>query len=942
MPNILANIAKMDSVTTGTGTLTLGSAVTGYLSFATAGVTNGQVVTYAIEDYDGSGNIVAREVGAGTYSSTGPTLSRDTVYSSTNAGAKINCSGLQYVFVSLAKEDLATYGVLSAANTWSANNTFSANAGFGIAAAANRLTVKSTASNLNNTHWLAQDNGDLATLFADSSDNAWLRLWDGAGTEQFRFRAGGDTFLNATSGNVGIGNNAPISALHVSGTNVVVTSKATSGYGGFYAQGATGSAAYYFFGINGTESARIQSDASNVIIFANGSSSTERVRIDSSGNVGVGATAPEARLHVRSDVAGESGIFIQNNNAGGYAALRIGNSDRGTNGDHLVYGSGLLGIRSKTGAPITFEPAATERVRITTTGDVGIGISAPTLNSAGTFIHIHNSTATRAAALHLTNAESGSGATNGLIVGKWSDSASYFFDYSANPLIFGTSSAERMRLDASGNVVIGTTAAAARLHVSGGNIQIGDSTDATSRAVRFQNSTTNWNIVQSGSAFTINNNAVDRVIIDSSGRIGVGSSPGQSLDVLRTVAGGLSEIRCFNGSTVDNTTASVLVATGTANAYGLFRVVESSTLSARYLFLTAGTGINGGTFFDLGSVFWRSQDTATEYMRLGTDGNLLIGGTNSLARLTLNSTTASKIVHFQSSVPGTPADVDVQEIITVSASAAVSGLTFGGSDARLMTLTVTPANEVTWRANKLAIMATDYSSMYTGGLERLRLTNGGVLNISNDAGPQSTDTLAVGFRGAPHNDQTGTTYTFARTDAGRAVMFKGTSNATYTIPLSTTTDFPIGTMIIVDNSHFGSGSVTVTVEGATGVGIRSAQGALEATTGRAFRKQLSRGSVVTLRKLDNRSATQSVTSITRSTTTATMTTPANHGYSVGDFIEVAGASQSQYNGTQRVNTVPSNTTLTYSMTSDPGGSASGTLTVRKADLWNATGNYSNV
>jgi len=115
MPNILANIAKMDSVTTGTGTLTLGSAVTGYLSFANAGVTNGQVVTYAIEDYDVSGNIVAREVGAGTYSSTGPTLSRDTVYSSTNAGAKINCSGLQYVFVTASKEDFASLLTTAAA-----------------------------------------------------------------------------------------------------------------------------------------------------------------------------------------------------------------------------------------------------------------------------------------------------------------------------------------------------------------------------------------------------------------------------------------------------------------------------------------------------------------------------------------------------------------------------------------------------------------------------------------------------------------------------------------------------------------------------------------------------------------------------------------------------------------------------------------------------------
>jgi hypothetical protein len=282
------------------------------------------------------------------------------------------------------------------------------------------------------------------------------------------------------------------------------------------------------------------------------------------------------------------------------------------------------------------------------------------------------------------------------------------------------------------------------------------------------------------------------MFITSTGEVGIGTaSPGALLDVGRTAAGTSSNIRVLNNSTTDGTAAGIVLTTGTANSLMTARVVENVGASARYFIVSTGSGVNGGTFFDTGGMLWRSQNTATEYMRLGTDGNLLIGTANSLARITANLTTASKIAHFQSAVPGTPANVDAQEIITVSASAAVSGLTFGGSDARLMTLTVTPNNEIAWRANKLALVATDYISLYAGGLtERVRLTSGGVLNILNDAGPQSADTLAVGFRGAPHNDQTGTTYTFARTDAGRAVMFKGTSNATYTIPLSTTTDFP--------------------------------------------------------------------------------------------------------------------------------------------------------
>lgn len=89
---LLFNIARMTTATTGTGTITLGSAATGYLSFAGAGVADGDIVSYAIED--GSN----REVGTGTYTASGTTLSR-TVEDSTNSGAAINLSGSAEVFI---------------------------------------------------------------------------------------------------------------------------------------------------------------------------------------------------------------------------------------------------------------------------------------------------------------------------------------------------------------------------------------------------------------------------------------------------------------------------------------------------------------------------------------------------------------------------------------------------------------------------------------------------------------------------------------------------------------------------------------------------------------------------------------------------------------------------------------------------------------------------
>lgn len=112
----LYNIAKMSTATTGTGTITLGSASTGYLDFATAGVSNGDVITYVLED--GS----AREIGRGTYTSSGTTLSRDTVLKSTNAGAKITLSGSAVVFITAAAEDI-TNAVVQMVNSQTTANT---------------------------------------------------------------------------------------------------------------------------------------------------------------------------------------------------------------------------------------------------------------------------------------------------------------------------------------------------------------------------------------------------------------------------------------------------------------------------------------------------------------------------------------------------------------------------------------------------------------------------------------------------------------------------------------------------------------------------------------------------------------------------------------------------------------------------------------------------
>lgn len=106
----LADRVQETTSTTGTGAITLAGAVSGYRTFASAYGSQPVYVPYLVV----SGT--AWEVGFGTFNGTS-TLTRDTIYSSSNAGSAITLSGTSNVFVTANAEliDGANHGPIAAA-----------------------------------------------------------------------------------------------------------------------------------------------------------------------------------------------------------------------------------------------------------------------------------------------------------------------------------------------------------------------------------------------------------------------------------------------------------------------------------------------------------------------------------------------------------------------------------------------------------------------------------------------------------------------------------------------------------------------------------------------------------------------------------------------------------------------------------------------------------
>ena len=107
MALVVKDRVRETTTTTGTGTITLGGAATGFQSFSVIGDSNTTFYTIQLS------NTNEWEVGIGTYTLSGTTLSRDTILESSNGGTAVNFSaGSKDVFVTYPAEKAIYQGNL--------------------------------------------------------------------------------------------------------------------------------------------------------------------------------------------------------------------------------------------------------------------------------------------------------------------------------------------------------------------------------------------------------------------------------------------------------------------------------------------------------------------------------------------------------------------------------------------------------------------------------------------------------------------------------------------------------------------------------------------------------------------------------------------------------------------------------------------------------------
>ena len=379
--------------------------------------------------------------------------------------AFINSSGTSVASVS-SSGNTALTGTLAVSG--SGDSYFTGNLGVGVSGATARLQIKTTDS-IN--AFRIQNSNDVVgfAMSSHTTQGSYFQVYDAAGVQTIKLDARTDSTSRHTifngGGNVGIGTTNPQNAkLVVAGEGVDIESSTHSLRLRFY-EGTTFKAGFQSVlnigeMISGSAIGDLAIRSQSNILFATGGS-TKKMQIDSSGNVSIGDVAG-----VKLSISG--GVGTTN----GTALLPT----------HTFYSDKNTGMYRPGADILGFSTAGSEKMRILSNGNVGIGVTNP---SSPFTVEYDNliSNHTPAVLLKSSNSLSGSGD----VLDVYSARGDGFTDgYIAR---FGNQVGTKMYIRGDGNVGIGTTSISGLLHIKKDNatatfeIQGGLNTNTTTGAI---------------------------------------------------------------------------------------------------------------------------------------------------------------------------------------------------------------------------------------------------------------------------------------------------------------------------------------------------------------------------------------------------------------------------------------------------------------------------
>ena len=390
-----------------------------------------------------------------------------------------------------------------------------------------------------------------------------------------------------TSGNVGIGTTSPGSALHVAAVKPVVMAEDTSGGiaggGTFSVRQNTGGVTNAnerlgAFNFNGTSNTPAIQKGAAIEAFAfggwgspgyadsfmsftigRGGSLAEVMRLDHTGNVGIGTTAPTGMLDIASGgmsmvLGADSSATTRTDATAKFARVgfapylnsQIPNAafvlSEDASNNVVSVGGGTINMNAATylkfyTAATNTTPTGTERMRIDPNGNVSIGTTS---SAAGLSVEKDNGSGFAAGFRTTSTAKS-------VGIGTYPSGYGMIQGFQSNL----TTTDHLLLNPLGGNVGIGTTAPTQALDVAGnikgGGIMLGG-TGVTNPAYRFQSDATSGMYLPAAFNLGLATNSVERLRIDASGNVGIGTTlPATRLDVAGTLRIGDGGESCAAG-----------------------------------------------------------------------------------------------------------------------------------------------------------------------------------------------------------------------------------------------------------------------------------------------------------------------------------------------------------------------------------------------------------